>query len=277
MDFFELLAGVRDSFSDLAGWIRLQQPRLVAAAVLLAIGWVLAMLLRLLTSRLVHALGRMVPGAVLRRGLPQPTIERQVSDIIGLIVFWAVLLFFVAAAADALGLAVLSTSLAGLGFYLPRLIGATVIAVVGLVVGNLARDAVTATAAAAGAPFAAAVGQIARVAILVAAGLIAVAELGIDITLLTAILSVTLLAVLGAFALAFGLGARAAMSNIIGAHYLRQTFEAGQQVRFGDVEGTISAITATAVVVRVPEGQIVIPAKHFSETPSMLFTPGVSR
>jgi small-conductance mechanosensitive channel len=277
MDFFELLAGVRDSFSDLAGWIRLQQPRLVAAAVLLAIGWVLAMLLRLLTSRLVHALGRMVPGAVLRRGLPQPTIERQVSDIIGLIVFWAVLLFFVAAAADALGLAVLSTSLAGLGFYLPRLIGATVIAVVGLVVGNLARDAVTATAAAAGAPFAAAVGQIARVAILVAAGLIAVAELGIDITLLTAVLSVTLLAVLGAFALAFGLGARAAMSNIIGAHYLRQTFEAGQQVRFGDVEGTIAAITATAVVVRVPEGQIVIPAKHFSETPSMLFTPGASR
>jgi small-conductance mechanosensitive channel len=277
MDFFELLAGVRDSFSDLAGWIRLQQPWLVAAAVLLAIGWALAMLLRLLTSRLVHALGRMVPGAVLRRGLPQPTIERQVSDIIGLIVFWAVLLFFVAAAADALGLAVLSTSLAGLGFYLPRLIGATVIAVVGLVVGNLARDAVTATAAAAGAPFAAAVGQIARVAILVAAGLIAVAELGIDITLLTAVLSVTLLAVLGAFALAFGLGARAAMSNIIGAHYLRQTFEAGQQVRFGDVEGTISAITATAVVVRVPEGQIVIPAKHFSETPSMLFTPGASR
>jgi hypothetical protein len=67
------------------------------------------------------------------------------------------------------------------------------------------------------------------------------------------------------------------MSNIIGAHYLRQTFEAGQQVRFGDVEGTIAAITATAVVVRVPEGQIVIPAKHFSETPSMLFTPGVSR
>jgi small-conductance mechanosensitive channel len=277
MDFFELLAGVRDSFSDLAGWIRLQQPRLVAAAVLLAIGWALAMLLRLLTSRLVHALGRMVPGAVLRRGLPQPTIERQVSDIIGLIVFWAVLLFFVAAAADALGLAVLSTSLAGLGFYLPRLIGATVIAVVGLVVGNLARDAVTATAAAAGAPFAAAVGQIARVAILVAAGLIAVAELGIDITLLTAVLSVTLLAVLGAFALAFGLGARAAMSNIIGAHYQRQTFEAGQQVRFGDVEGTIAAITATAVVVRVPEGQIVIPAKHFSETPSMLFTPGASR
>jgi small-conductance mechanosensitive channel len=277
MDYSQLLGGVRDSFTELAGWFRAQQPKLLGAVALLLFGWLLALLMRLLASRVVHALGRMVPGRVLRRGLPQITIERQVSDVVGLVVFWAVLLFFVAAAADALGLPVLSTSLAGLGFYLPRLLGAILIAVFGLVIGNLARDGVTAAAAAAGAPFAAAVGQIVRAAILVAAGLIAVAEMGIDITLLTAILSVTLLAVLGAFSLAFGLGARTAVSNIIGAHYLRQTFEAGQQVRFGEIEGTIAAITATAVVVRVSGGEVVIPAKQFTETMSMLVTPGGAR
>mgnify|MGYP006195882579 CR=1 FL=1 len=277
MDFSQLIAGVRESLTDLGAWLRVQQPRFLAAAALLVFGWLLALFMRALASRFVQALGRMVPGTMLRRGLPQPTLERQVSDIIGLVVFWAVLMFFVAAAADALGLPVLSTSLAGLGFYLPRLLGAILIAVFGLIIGNLARDAVTAAAAAAGAPFAAAVGQIVRAAILIAAGLIAVAEMGIDITLLTAVLSVTLLAVLGAFSLAFGLGARTAVSNIIGAHYLRQTFEAGQQVRFGDVEGTIAAITATAVVVRVPGGQVVIPAGQFTETVSMLVTPGGAR
>ena len=277
MDYSELMALVRDSLAELTAWLRVQQPRLLGALALLAFGWVLAFVMRLLASRLVHALGKMVPGRMLRRGLPQITIERQVSDVIGLVVFWAVLLFFAAAAADALGLAVLSTSLAGLGFYLPRLVGAVLIAVFGLVIGNLAREAVTAAAAAAGAPVAATVGQVVRAAILVAAGLIAVAELGIDITLLTAILSVTLLAVLGAFSLAFGLGARTAVSNIIGAHYLRQTFQAGQQVRFGDVEGTIAAITATTVVVRVPGGEMVIPAKQFSEAASMLVTPGGAR
>ena len=277
MDYSELMALVRDSLAELTAWLRVQQPRLLGALALLAFGWLLAFVMRLLASRLVHALGKMVPGRMLRRGLPQITIERQVSDIIGLVVFWAVLLFFAAAAADALGLAVLSTSLAGLGFYLPRLVGAVLIAVFGLVIGNLAREAVTAAAAAAGAPVAATVGQVVRAAILVAAGLIAVAELGIDITLLTAILSVTLLAVLGAFSLAFGLGARTAVSNIIGAHYLRQTFQAGQQVRFGDVEGTIAAITATTVVVRVPGGEMVIPARQFSEAASMLVTSGGAR
>ena len=277
MDYSQVLAGVRESFTDLFVWLRAQQPRLLGAAALLAFGWLLAIVMRLLASRLVHALGRLVPRNLLRRGLPQTTFERQVSDIIGLVVFWAVLLFFLAAAADTLGLSVLSTSLAGLGYYIPRLLGAILIAVFGLVLGNLAREAVTAAASAAGAPFAAGVGQIARIAILVAASLIAVAEMGIDITLLTALLSVTLLAVLGAFALAFGLGARTAVSNIIGAHYLRQTYEVGHQVRFGDVVGTIAAITATAVVVRVADGDVVIPAKQFSETVTTLMMPGGAR
>jgi small-conductance mechanosensitive channel len=271
---YQLIAAVREASGELAGWLRTHQAGIVGAAALLVVGWLLALILRLLTSRLIHGLGRMLPGGVLRRGLPQLTVERQVSDIIGLVVFWAVLLFFVAAAADALGLPVLSTSVAALGLYLPRLAGAILIVVLGLIVGNLARDAVTAAAAAAGAPVAGAAGQLIRTAILSAAVLIAVAELGVDITLLTAVLSVTLLAVLGAFSLAFGLGARTAVSNIIGAHYLRQMFEAGQRVRFGQVEGTIAAITATAVVVRVPEGDVVIPARQFSEQVSMLVTPG---
>jgi len=274
MDYPQLVTSVRDSFTELVWWVRAQQPKLLGAAALLLVGWLLALLMRLLASRLVQALGRMLPGRVLRRGLPQLTVERQISDVIGLVVFWAVLLFFLAAAADTLGLPVLSTSLAGLGFYLPRLIGAILILVVGLIVGNLGRDAVSAGAAASGAPFAASLGQTFRAAILIAAGLIAVAELGIDITLLTAVISVTLLAVLGAFALAFGLGARTAVANIIGAHYLRQTFQIGQQVRFAEFEGTISAITATAVRVRVAEGEVVIPAKHFHEVASVLVTSG---
>ncbi len=277
MDSFELIAGVRDSFAGLVVWLRAQQPRIAGAGGLLLAGWLLALLMRLLASRLLTALSRMLPQRLLRRGLPQLTMERQVSHIVGLVIFWGVLLFFVAAALDTLGLPVLSTSLAGFGYYLPRVLGAILIAVVGLILGNLAREAVTTTASAAGAPFAVAMGQIIRAAIFIAAGLIAVAELGIDITLLTAILSVTLLAVLGAFSLAFGLGARTAVSNIIGAHYVRQTFKIGEEVRFGEVEGTISAITTVSVIVRVRDGEVVVPAKQFSESISMLKMPGGPR
>lgn len=272
MEYSQVVDGVRESLAQLAAWLAAQQPRLVGALLLLVTGWLLAMLMRMVTSRLFRALGRMVPSRVLQHGLPPCTLERQVSDIVGLIVFWAVMLFFVAAAADTIGLPVLSASLAGLGFYAPRLLGALLVVVFGLVVGNLARDAVTATAAAAGAPSPATLGRLVRVAVLVAAGLIAVAELGIDITLLTVILAVVLASGLGAFALAFGLGARTAVSNIIGAHYLRKMCGTGQRLRLGEVEGTVVAITTTALVLRVTDGDVVIPAKQFNEQASMLLT-----
>lgn len=270
------VTAVRESLAELLAWLRAHQLNLLGAAALLALGWLLGLLVRVLVARLFHALGRMVPGRLLRRGLPRPTIEREVSDILGLIAFWAVVLFFVAAAANLLGLPLLGASLSGIGLYVPRIVAAVLIGVAGLVIGNLARDAATAAAAATGTPFAPAIGQIVRAGILVAAGLIAVAELGIDITLLTALLSVSLLAVLGAFSLAFGLGARGAVSNIIGAHYVRQTFEVGQRVRIGDAEGEIAAITSTAVVLQTPDGRVVIPARLFSETTSTLVTGGRS-
>jgi small-conductance mechanosensitive channel len=124
---------------------------------------------------------------------------------------------------------------------------------------------------------AAAVGQVARTSVFVAAGLIAVAELGIDITLLTAVLSVTLLALLGAFSLAFGLGARTAVSNIIGAHYVRQTVEVGQRIRINGIDGTVAAITTTAVVLRVADGTLVIPARQFTDAASLLVGAGEPR
>lgn len=274
MENFELVGVVRESLTELAAWLRGHQLKLVGAVALVLLGWVIGLLMRAVVSRLLHALGRMVPGRLLRRGLPRPSIEREVSDILGLIAFWAVVLFFVAAAANLLGVPVLGASLSGIGLYVPRILAAVLIGVAGLVIGNLARDASTAAAAAAGTPFAPAIGQIVRAGIMVAAGLIAVAELGIDITLLTALLSVALLAVLGAFSLAFGLGARGAVSNIIGAHYARQTFQIGQRIRIGDIEGTITAITSTSVVLQAPGGQVVIPARLFSETTSMLISGG---
>ncbi len=273
----ELVTAVRESLTQFVAWLRIHQANLLGAAALLLLGWLVAWLMRAVVSRLFRALGRIMPDRLLRHRIPRPGLRREVADIFGLIVFWAVVLFFVAAAADLLGLPVLGTSLAAIGAYVPRIIAAALVIAAGLIIGNLARDASAAAAAAAGSPFALAIGQIVRAAILLASGLIAVAELGIDITLLTAMLSVTLLAVLGAFALAFGLGARDAVSNIVGAHYVRQTFQAGQRVRVGEVEGTVVTITATSMILQSEEGQVVIPAKLLQETIVLMTTPGGGR
>jgi small-conductance mechanosensitive channel len=271
----ELATNVQSSMSSVGQWFADSQARLVAALVLLVAGVLLAMLLRALAVRLMRAIERAVPGRAFRTSFAGLVRERPISDVVGTVAFWAVLLFFIATAANALGLPVLSAAVARVSLFVPRVFAAVLIVVAGLVMGNLARGAVT--AAATGTAFAPAVGQIVRLSIVTAAVLIAVTELGVDITLLTAVFSVAFAALLGGFALAFGLGARTAISNIIGSHYLRQTYELGQMVRVGGIEGTIAALTPTAVILEVPGGRMVVPAKQFDEMPSMLLIEGAHR
>ena len=270
----DLTTNVQNSVSDVGDWLAANQPRIVTAVALLAIGIVLGMLIRAIVVRIVRAVERAMPGRAFRTSFAGLARERRISDIIGTVVFWAVLLFFIATAADALGLPLLSSAVASLSLFVPRILAAVLIIVVGLIIGNVARGAVTVAAAAVGAEIAPALGHVVRAAILVAAALIAVAELGVDITLLTAIFSVALAALLGGFAIAFGLGARTAISNIIGSHYARRTLEIGQTIRVGGIEGTIAALTSTAVILDVPDGRMMVPAKQFDEMPSLVVVKG---
>ena len=265
----EVSSNVRESMSEVGRWLSANQSRILTALVLLAVGVLLAFLLRALAVRTLHAIGRAIPGFSFRTSLGGLSRERRLSDIVGSVVFWIVLLVFVAAAADALGFPLLSGAGTALSQFVPRVLASVLIVVAGLVLGNVARGAVTA-ARAGGTSATPALGQMVRLGIVGVAALLAVAKLGVDITFLTAILSVALAALLGGFALAFGLGARTAISNIIGSHYLRQTFELGQTIRVGDIEGTITALTATAVIVQVPDGRMIVPAKQFGEMPSLL-------
>lgn len=265
-----LPSDVQQSVADAGGWLAANQARLLTAVVLLALGVVLAVLLRLLTVRLVGALERAVPGRAFRTTIPGTSRERSIAEIAGSVVSWAVTLFFVATAADAMGIPLLSAVVARVADFVPRVFAAVLIVVIGLVVGNIARATISATAAGAGGTFGPGLGQLVRVVVIASAILIAVAELGVDTGILTAFFSVALAALLGGFALAFGLGARTAISNIIGSHYLRKTFEVGQAVRIGEVEGTIAELTTTAVIVETPEGRMSVPAKQFTEMPALL-------
>jgi small-conductance mechanosensitive channel len=110
--------------------------------------------------------------------------------------------------------------------------------------------------------------------LLAVAVLVAVNGLGIDLTVLNVALGVVLGATFGGVALAFGLGARTAVSNIIGSHYLRQIVRVGQTVRLGAVQGEVEAITPTAVVLKNADGRVIVPAKEFSEAVSTLLRTG---
>jgi hypothetical protein len=120
-------------------------PGLIGAAILLLLAWIIATVLRTIVVRLINASGvtrRLAENVDVR---PQDRIG--VSQTIGNVVYWLVFLLFLPAILDALKLQGLLAPVQGLLneilTYLPNVLGAAVILIIGWLVAKVVRQIVT--------------------------------------------------------------------------------------------------------------------------------------
>lgn len=252
-------------------------PSLAAGLGLVLAGWVAASVSALVVSRLIGGGVRLLArhprlgSAVERSGLRLGFVK-----IFSRVVFWFVLALFVAAAVERLDLTIAASLVSVFAAFLPRLLVGIVIVFAGIVAGQMAYVAVNQAAMAAGLPQA---GLLARSVqtILIFFGIVTGADqLGIQSTLLTVVVATAMGAVLGGATLAFGLGSRVAVGNIVAMFYLLKTYHVGQLVRIGQVEGEIVEMTQTGVFIASAEGRVLVPGRLFSEEVSTLLTGGRS-
>jgi small-conductance mechanosensitive channel len=249
-------------------------PNILAAVVLVAVGWALARILRGVCERITRAgLVRLARGIALRRGLESTGLSDTVPKVIGQVLFWVVWLFFIAAALEKLELAVVRDFLSNLAYYLPRVLLGILVVFMGILAGNLANQALVTSTARGGVRYAQVVGRVVQGAILLVAIIVAADQIGIQSTLLMVTVAIILGTTMGGAALAFGLGSGPTVSNIIASYYLQKTYRVGQQVEIGEIRGRILEISPTAVVLDGDGGRrVLIPAKRFSEESSTLLT-----
>lgn len=248
-------------------------PNLVGAILLLLLGWLAARLLSGLVQHLAdRALRRLERTKLVRSRVQGSAAFQSVPMIAGRLVYWTIVLFSVAAAVEAMGLAAVSRAIAQITVFLPRVFAAIGVLVAGYVLGELAKVFLGRVLADSGVRAADTVARIGQVLILIVAAVLAVDQLGVDSTILVTIIVTILAGVFGAAALAFGLGARATVSNIIAAHYVRWSYDPGDRIRIGNEEGTITEITRTGVVMITDEGRVFVPACRFDLERSILLT-----
>jgi hypothetical protein len=264
VDFAAGYESIAVVIGDLAERFQGYLPSLLLAAGLLLVGWLVGSVLRAAAIRLLGLVEQRFWQKTRRLVEVEAGTERRASEIIGSFVFWAIFVLFLAAATDALGLPVLSIWLSGLSQFLPRLLLATLIVLAGVLAGRLSRDAITAAVTTGGLAFGQALGRGAQVAVVTAAVVTAVDQVGIDSGFFTSVMLIAAGTLLGGTALAFGLGARASAGNIIAVHYVRQRYEVGQAIRVGDVQGLITEIGTTEVVVDTGEALVQVPGHLFA-------------
>jgi hypothetical protein len=192
------------------GQIALFLPKLLAALLLLLLGFLLARLLRAGVRRGLEAMGfgRMAEKSGLEAMVRQGGVDLSLAGIIAGTVYWLVLLVVAVSAANSLGL----ESVAGLAnkviLYLPNVVVAILVLVFGTLFARVVNRLVFAWLNGAKFPGALGVSTGMEYAVQIFALFLALEQLDIGTTLLTVAFAIVFGGLVFALALAFGLGGR---------------------------------------------------------------------
>jgi hypothetical protein len=212
---------LQESFAQLGEIV----PALLGALIILFAGYLLAKLIEKGVERLLR---RIRLNALLERGGVMDAVERTGSHfnptrVVGKLLFWFVMFAVIMVAANALGMESLAEVFAELVGYIPSLMSAIVILIVGIVLGRFTGGLIMASAGAVqGGPTLARVG---RWGVVVLAVFMALQELGIATDIVTTAFAILFGAIALAMALAFGLGNRELAGEVTREWYARYRAE----------------------------------------------------
>lgn len=236
-------------------------PSLVAALLILAIGWVVSRVVQAVAARALARVGldRAAERVRVAQALRDGGVTGRSSELLALLLFWVLMLTFVVSAVETLGLTAATATIDRLVAYLPSVIAAALIFLLGALFGRLARNVVASGAAASNVAYAQRLGGAANAAVVVTAGVLALEQLGVDtgflVTLVTALVATTSLA----FGIAFSLGAREVVSHILAGHYLRQSLPAGRQAEVEGRAGVVERVGPVSTTFRGSERTWTVP------------------
>ncbi|NND09229.1 MAG: mechanosensitive ion channel [Saprospiraceae bacterium] len=261
LKFFDMLQDLKDDFIEFI-------PNILFSIIVLIVGYLLARLCKFIVIRLIRSLHRVLRERV--SVYSQYVNLEQSASFIGATFFWLLFVSTFVLISDILGLEIITVWMEGILKYSPNLLVAILIIILAVIGGRIAADVISSLGVKIGLANSSALGRIVQYLILVASVIIAFDQIGVEVAILVNMINIGLAALLFGAALAFGLGARTAMSNILATFYIRKRFKAGDQVKIEDIQGRVTSIDGTYVVIDTQEGQVVVPAKNFSESKSIL-------
>ncbi len=192
-------------------------PRIIGFAVVLIVGWIISSLLAKGVAALLHAVkfNDLARRSGFADFVQKMGVRDDASGVIASIVKWFVRLITLVVAFDTLGLPAVSAVLQQLLLWLPNLVVALVVLVIGGLAANALSQLVRGTTAQAGFTNPDMLATVTKVAVWGFAIVVAVNQLGIATTLINTLLIGIVGAFSIAFGLAFGLGGRERAAQMI--------------------------------------------------------------
>ncbi len=248
-------------------------PRLVGCIVILLVGYLAAKTVAIVVRNVLGKVGFDKIGEKLNEIsiVKQLKTEIKLSEIVAKVLYYFILLVFLTAATETLGVNAITSMVLSLVNFIPQLIAAAIMLQIGIMVSDAIKSAVVSVCRSFNIPSAKLIGNIVFIFFLVITFISALGQIGIETALLESSFNLIIGGVIVAFALGYGIASRDVMANMIAAMYSRNKYREGQVVRLDDVKGTITQIDNVSVTIKNDEATIVIPLQLFQSRKVEIF------
>ena len=207
MDFNStLVEPARDMWYRVIGFL----PTLISVLVILIAGWMLACVVQKMVTRFLKLarLDTVSEKIGIANILSKGDINYTLAEIIGVLIYWLMMLVVVLMAVNALQLNVAATLLNQVILYIPNVIASVFILVLGIFFANVVANAVRTAMATAGIQQARSLAQFTQVIVILFTVIGALKQLKIDTSIIELLIKATLASLALGVGLAIGLGCK---------------------------------------------------------------------
>lgn len=257
----ELTDIIRNTFQTLINQFVEFVPRLLGAIVILLIGIGFARLVAMIVRRILGKVGFDKIGNRLNEIsiIKQLKTEIKLSEIIAKVLYYFILLVFIKASTEKLGVGAITEMVSSLINFIPKLIAAAIMLQVGVLIADALRGAVINVCQSFNIASGRLLSMIVFIFFLIVTVISALGQAGINTELLESSFNLIIGGVIFAFAIGYGIASRDLMANIISSFYTKNKYKEGQIIQIDDAKGEIIKVDTLSLTLRTGQTTTVIP------------------
>ena len=247
-------------------------PGLIGAIIILLIGLFVGRLVAALVTKGLRAVhfDQIADRAEIDEFLANAGVRMDAAAVVGELAKWFIYLIFFQMAASVLGFPQLTQILNQIVAFIPRVVVAIVILLVGALAANLLAGLVRGSLGTAQVGNATLLSNVARYGVLAFAVVAALSQLDIAPATVTTLGMALIGAVALGLALAFGLGARDAAGNIATGQLIKSDIQPGMQITVEGQAGTVEQVGPLYTTIRTGSSQYKVPNAELARTTVMI-------
>ena len=259
----EALMDMKDDFAELI-------PKILLGGILLFLGFMAAKALAKIITTVFDRLGidSLLEKAGITGVLERSGIKAAPGALLAKIVFLISMLFVVKISAQAASIKDISDIIISIIAFMPNAITAAIIMLVGVMIADIARNAILSSLTAAGLEYAQTLSKLVFGFIIILVLTVALAQLNIQTELLNATVKIVLAALGLALALSLGLGLKDMAKNVVSGVYSRDLYQTGTEIEYEGEAMIIAGVgPVTTKLKRADGGFVMVPNEKLISEP----------